>query len=109
MSYLLKPDDDLRRSLNSLAHGAGRKYDRSSMHGRVSGKRTSRQKLTRTSFGGHVVCEDAQLIVEEAPTAYKNVERVLEDLALHRLATPIAAFQPVVTFKKTHKTGRGER
>lgn len=67
------------------------------------------QKLTRTSFGGHVVCEDAQLIVEEAPTAYKNVERVLEDLALHRLATPIAAFQPVVTFKKTHKTGRGER
>ena len=44
LSYLVEPLAPARpEALASLAHGAGRKYDRASMHGRIrTGKRTGR-------------------------------------------------------------------
>lgn len=38
------------------------------------------------SFGGIVVCEDRDLIAEEAPEAYKSIDRVVADLADFGLA-----------------------
>jgi release factor H-coupled RctB family protein len=52
-----------------------------------------------------VVCNDRQLLFEEAPTAYKRIEQVIGDLVAHDLATPIAATVPLVTYK-TASTGR---
>ncbi len=100
MSYLLKPESGARDALLSLAHGAGRKYDRSSMHGRIQDKKSDHRRLQRTSFGGHVVCEDKQLLIEEAPEAYKSAGHVLKDLEAFKLARSVATFQPLVTFKK---------
>ncbi|GAA6210467.1 RNA ligase RtcB family protein [Hyphomicrobiales bacterium 4NK60-0047b] len=106
LSYLVKPTDekDLKeQSLFSLAHGSGRKYDRKSMKGRVGRNKSELNKLQRTSFGGHVVCEDKQLLVEEAPSAYKNSEAVLSDLVDAQLVTPLLSLRPLLTFKKANK------
>jgi release factor H-coupled RctB family protein len=99
--------------LASLAHGAGRKFDRASMHGRIHASKADRAQLTRNAFGGVIVCEDRDLLVEEAPEAYKNIDRVIADLADFGLARVVATFRPLVTFKTARSaakyTGRHER
>lgn len=100
LSHLLAPLKDKPEALASLAHGAGRKYDRRSMTGRAGTTRSDRDSLARTSFGGLVVCEDRQLLIEEAPGAYKDPAQVLNDLQSAGLAEPVAALKPLLTFKK---------
>lgn len=101
LSYLVEPLADApREALASVAHGAGRKYDRASMHGRVRAKKSDLADLQRTTYGSVVVCEDRDLLVEEAPAAYKNITHVVEDLEAFRLVRVVATFRPVVTFKK---------
>jgi release factor H-coupled RctB family protein len=78
---------------------AGRKFDRASMHGRIRTGKSDRARLARNPFGGIVVCEDRDLIVEEAPEAYKSIDRVIADLADFGLARVVATFRPLVTFK----------
>ncbi len=102
LSYLVEPLAASRRpdTLASLAHGAGRKYDRASMHGRVQTRKSDIARLQRNPFGGLVVCGDRDLLVEEAPEAYKSIDRVIEDLVTFGLARVVATFRPLVTFKK---------
>jgi len=100
LSYLLRPKGGVSEALDSLAHGAGRRYDRRSMHGRVGANKTERERLARTSFGGHVVCEDRDLLIEEAPGAYKDAAQCLAELEKANLVECVAAFKPLVTFKK---------
>ncbi|SHM14003.1 RNA ligase RtcB family protein [Roseibium suaedae] len=100
LSFLLKPAVNRPEALLSLAHGAGRKYDRASMNGRAGTNRQERDNLTRTSFGGLVICEDRQLLIEEAPQAYKDPAHVVQQLEALSLATRVAALKPLVTFKK---------
>lgn len=109
LSFLLKPTDQIHTALESLAHGAGRKYDRRSMSGRVGSTRLDREKLERTSFGGRVVCEDRRLLLEEAPGAYKDSQAVVDDLSSHGLATKVAALKPLVTYKKAFADQQSER
>ena len=59
-------------------------------------------QLTATLWGV-IVCEDRDLLVEEAPEAYKSIDRVIADLADFGLARVVATFRPLVTFK----TARG--
>jgi len=101
LSYLVEPLGTTRaETLESLAHGAGRKYDRASMHGRVRGKKSDVARLARNPYGGLVVCGDRGLLVEEAPEAYKSIDRVIADLVAFGLARVVATFRPLVTFKK---------
>ena len=76
----------------------GGKYDRKSMKGRVGRNKSELQKLERTSFGGHVVCEDKQLLIEEAPNAYKNSRAVLTDLIEAHLVTPLLSLETSFDF-----------
>ena len=111
LSYLLQPTEDIElqhRSLFSLAHGSGRKYDRKSMKGRVGQNKSDLQKLERTSFGGRVVCEDRQLLVEEAPSAYKSSKTVLAELVEADLVTPLLSLKPLLTFKKAQLRSKGD-
>ncbi len=103
-SYLVQPSG-LGSAMGSLAHGAGRRYDRSSMHGRVRGKKSDIAAMERTPFGGRVICEDRDLLIEEAPQAYKSAESVVADLQTTGVAHPIATLNPLLTFKKTRKEG----
>jgi release factor H-coupled RctB family protein len=118
LSYLVEPLGTARpNTLASLAHGAGRKFDRASMHGRIRTGKSDRARLARNPFGGMIVCEDRDLLVEEAPEAYKSIDRVIADLVDFGLARVIATFKPLVTFKTAHagskrrsdKSGREDR
>ena len=112
LSYLVEPLAAARPETQaSLAHGAGRKFDRASMHGRIRTGKADRAKQARNPFGGIVVCEDRDLIVEEAPEAYKSIDRVIADLADFGLARVVATFRPLVTFKTTSAGSkpRGDR
>jgi len=82
----------------SVAHGAGRKMSRADALRRGKAKHTV-EELRRTPLGSVVVCGDRQLLFEEAPTAYKRIEQVVDDLVTHKLATPVAATVPLVTYK----------
>lgn len=105
-SFLVRPSRDADAgALASLAHGAGRKFDRASMHHRIGTKKSDLARLARNPAGGFVVCEDRALLVEEAPEAYKSAERVVEDLAFFGLAVPVVRFRPLVTFKTARAGG----
>jgi release factor H-coupled RctB family protein len=82
----------------SVAHGAGRKMSRADALKRGQIKHTV-EELRRTPLGSLVVCGDRQLLFEEAPTAYKRIEQVIDDLVDHGLATPVYTTVPLVTYK----------
>lgn len=110
LSYLVRPSPGASPdALACLAHGAGRKHDRGSMHGRIERVRSVREGLKRNPFGGLVVCEDRNLLIEEAGDAYKAIDRVIDDLVRFGLAEVVATFRPLVTFKTGLSTiGRRE-
>ena len=105
-SFLLDTSAMTPGALQSLSHGAGRRYDRGSMHGRIERTKSSLTKMRRNKFGGTIVCDNANLLIEEAGHAYKNAEVVVSDLQKLGVATPIAAFEPLITYKTSTK---GER
>lgn len=98
-SYLLEPLENAGSlSLHSLAHGAGRKWQRTDCKGRLDRIATPAQ-LSRTSLGGRVICNDRALIYGEAPQAYKSVDSVLGCLVGAGLARVVYRSKPVLTYK----------
>jgi tRNA-splicing ligase RtcB (3'-phosphate/5'-hydroxy nucleic acid ligase) len=72
-------------SINSAAHGAGRRMSRGA----------ARQALTASAMRKYLEERGVELIsagVDEAPMAYKDIERVMQAQA--GLVTPVAKFQP---------------
>jgi release factor H-coupled RctB family protein len=98
LSYLVKPVADGTRHAWSLAHGAGRKWSRSDARQRMR-ERFSVSELAQTSLGGRVVCEERDLLYEEAPAAYKNIDAVIADLVAAGLIAVIATLRPLLTYK----------
>jgi release factor H-coupled RctB family protein len=97
-SYLIKPLGDGENRAWSLAHGAGRKWARSEARQRMR-ERFGMHQLTQTPLGGRVICEERDLLYEEAPAAYKNIEDVIQELVDAGLASVIATFRPILTYK----------
>jgi release factor H-coupled RctB family protein len=56
-------------------------------------------ELVQTRLGGRVICEDRDLLYEEAPAAYKNIEAVIADLVAAGLVSVIATLRPLFTYK----------
>jgi release factor H-coupled RctB family protein len=98
-SYLVMPTNETALSNDSLAHGAGRKWERSSAKAKLR-DRYRMDDLKRTPIGSRVLCKDRNLLYEEAPQAYKNIDVVIEDLVDAGLATVIATFKPILTYKE---------
>ena len=98
LSYLVKPIGDGASHAWSLAHGAGRKWARSETRLRMR-ERFTVPELTHTPMGGRVICEERETLYEEAPTAYKNIEDVVQDLVDAELVSVIATFRPILTYK----------
>ncbi|QVL32787.1 RNA ligase RtcB family protein [Telmatocola sphagniphila] len=98
MSYLVAPQGDLASAAYSLAHGAGRKWARSDAKDRLR-VRFSPEALSRTDLGGRVICHDNDLIYEEAPQAYKDIGRVVQDLVEAGLVSVLATLRPLITYK----------
>ncbi len=99
LSYLVMPTKSTKKSNYSLAHGAGRKWERSSAEAKLR-NHYSKADLCRTSIGSRVICSDSKLLYEEAPQAYKNIDVVIEDLVEAGLATVVASFRPILTYKE---------
>jgi release factor H-coupled RctB family protein len=98
LSYLIKPTGDGESNACSLAHGAGRKWARSETRLRMR-ERFGMHQLTQTPLGSRVICEQRELLYEEAPAAYKNIEDVVNDLVDAGLISVIATFRPLLTYK----------
>lgn len=104
LSYLVKPIGDGESHAGSLAHGAGRKWARSDARLRMR-ERFGMHQLVQTPLGSRVICEERDLLYEEAPAAYKNVEAVIADLVAAGLVSVIATLRPLLTYK-TRKAQR---
>jgi release factor H-coupled RctB family protein len=99
MTYLVRPRlDRAEAALHSLAHGAGRKWSRGEARDKLA-RRFRIADLERTALGSRVICEDRDLIFEEAPQAYKDIHQVVRDLETHGLIDLIATLRPLVTYK----------
>ncbi|MDM8549793.1 RNA ligase RtcB family protein [Desulfobacterales bacterium HSG2] len=98
LTYLVAPHGDQEMNAYSLAHGAGRKWKRSDTKKRLSAKYKT-QSLTHTKLGGRVICEDKELLYEEAPQAYKNIDIVVKDMLDAGLIRIISTFRPLITYK----------
>lgn len=100
LSYVVRALDGTGPSLGGISHGAGRKYDRATMHGRSGRNRSERDALLRNVWGGQLICDDRNLVIEEAASAYKDAGQVVQDLADAGLVVTLAAMKPLVTYKK---------
>ena len=98
LGYLVKPLGDGESRAWSLAHGAGRKWARSEARLRMR-ERFGKEQLVQTSLGSRVICGERDLLYEEAPAAYKNIEAVIQDLVDAGLVSVIATFRPLLTYK----------
>jgi len=104
LSYLVKPIGDGASHAWSLAHGAGRKWARSETRLRMR-ERFSVSELANTPLGGRVICEQRELLYEEAPAAYKNIGDVVQDLVDAELVSVVATFRPILSYRM-RKAGR---
>ena len=98
-SYLVAPIGDGVENIHSIAHGAGRKWNRQSTRDRIRAKHDDIQQLLKTKLGTDVICPDKTLLYEEAPEAYKDVSTVIEDLQNFKLAEVLAELRPIVNIK----------
>ena len=98
LSYLVMPAGDQEKCLHSITHGAGRKWKRGDVKARLRA-RFSPEALTHTELGSRVICEDKELLYEEAPQAYKDIETVVKVLADVGLIRVVASLRPVITYK----------
>lgn len=97
-TYLIMPAQDTSAALWSLSHGAGRKWARSLCKSRIHNKYT-RDTIRQTKLKSQVVCHDTDLLFQEAPEAYKNIEHIIEALKEYNLIHIIAVLKPLITFK----------
>lgn len=101
-SYLVQPLGDHQTTGMAIAHGAGRRWQRGKAKSRLSAKFRV-QDLERTRLGSRVICENKELIYDEAPQAYKDIESVVETLVAANLIKVIAKLRPVITYKCRRK------
>ncbi len=105
-SYLLRGVPEGAAALFSTNHGAGRVMSRTAAAGKGRGKRRrggggliSDEAFRESMAGVCLLCEDARSIKEEAPAAYKDIDRVIETVCGARLAEMVARFVPLAVLK----------
>jgi len=86
----------MERSFGTVCHGAGRALSRSGARKRIQGA-DLRRELERA--GITVRCPSNKGLAEEAPFAYKDVERVVEVVERLGLAARVAQLRPIGVVK----------
>jgi tRNA-splicing ligase RtcB len=96
-SWVLAGDErSLERSFGSTCHGAGRTLSRTGARKRIRGGELRRELEQR----GIVVRSPSNKgLAEEAPFAYKDVDRVVEVVHRAGLARPVARLEPLGVVK----------
>lgn len=93
---LVGTEDSMLRSLGSTCHGAGRRMSRSKAKKTVWGKDLREQLEGR---GIRIRAGSMAGLAEEAPSAYKDVDAVVETVARAGIARKVARLRPVVVVK----------
>jgi tRNA-splicing ligase RtcB (3'-phosphate/5'-hydroxy nucleic acid ligase) len=83
-------------SLGSACHGAGRRLSRAAAKRQVVG---AELRKALAAQGIIVECPSNAELAEEAPTAYKDVERVVEAVATAGIARKVARLVPLAVLK----------
>ncbi|WVR05533.1 hypothetical protein IAU60_002551 [Kwoniella sp. DSM 27419] len=101
---ILRPltEQEPMRNAQSVAHGAGRAMTRAKALQSLPGKYdhdTKRLLVPQAGEGTWVVCEDKELVWEEAPEAYKDIRAVASDLASAGLVNVLGWSHPRVSYK----------
>ncbi len=97
-SFLVLPTGNQEQSGMAIAHGAGRRWQRGKAKSRLSHKYKV-QDLERTDLGSRVICENRELLYDEAPQAYKDITPVVDSLVEGGLIKVIARLRPLITYK----------
>jgi len=98
LTYIVRPAENLEHTAFSISHGAGRKWARSLCKSRIRDK-YDKDTIRQNKYKGRVVCHDTDLLFEEAPEAYKNIDTVIQSLLEYKLIKVIATLKPVLTYK----------
>ena len=86
----------MERSFGSCCHGAGRVMSRSEAKRHVGGERLQRELEAN---GIHLRVGSLSGLAEEAPTAYKDVDEVVETVIGAGIARKVARLRPVAVVK----------
>jgi len=86
----------MERSFGTTCHGAGRAMCRTAARKRIGGAELRRQLEAQ---GIVVRCPSNKGLAEEAPSAYKDVERVVEVVQRAGLARRVARLEPIGVVK----------
>lgn len=62
-------------------------------------KKAAKASLYTTSLGSQVVCTDPNLLIEEMPEAYKDIQCVVDDIEDQGIGKGVVKLRPVVTYK----------
>ena len=89
-------EGSMERSFGTTCHGAGRRLSRTAAKKQVQGAELRRQL---ESDGITVRCASNKGLAEEAPFAYKDVERVVEVVERAGLAARVAQLRPIGVVK----------
>ena len=89
-------DGSMERSFGTVCHGAGRALSRTGARKRIGGAELRREL---EAAGLPVRCPSARGLAEEAPFAYKDVERVVEVVEQAGLAARVAQVRPLGVVK----------
>jgi tRNA-splicing ligase RtcB len=96
-SYVLVGTDEAGAlSFSSTCHGAGRAMSRGAAKRRVQGHVLRKELLAR---GIVVRCPSNQELAEEAPLAYKDVDRVVDVVHRAGIARKVARLRPIGVVK----------
>ncbi len=96
-SYVMRGmPGSLERSFGSACHGAGRRMSRTGARRRVTGAELRGQL---EGEGIVVRCPSQRGLAEEAPFAYKDVDRVVRVVERAGLAAPVARLRPLGVVK----------
>lgn len=111
LSYLVRPIGDGVANLHSLAHGAGRKISRSQSDekfGQLSIEELRRPRDKSLGLDNLVICEQRNLLRQEHGKAYKDIDRVIDDMRAFGLLEIVATFRPILTYKTRSDSDDGE-
>jgi tRNA-splicing ligase RtcB (3'-phosphate/5'-hydroxy nucleic acid ligase) len=96
-SYVLVGrEGSMERSFGTVCHGAGRRLSRGAARRQITGAELRRQLEAR---GIAVRCPSNRALAEEAPFAYKEVDRVVEIVERAGLADRVARLRPIGVVK----------
>jgi tRNA-splicing ligase RtcB (3'-phosphate/5'-hydroxy nucleic acid ligase) len=86
----------MQRSFGTTCHGAGRLMSRTQARKRIQGAELRRELEAR---GITVRCPSNKGLTEEAPFAYKDVEKVVGVVERAGLAAPVVQLRPIGVVK----------